>query len=97
MSGDRGVSGASVKEIGVDADGVRAPRRADIGSALLTIPTAADGNRDAALDLGGDVNLWLLALCSIEGVSGSVIAREALRVGGLPRLRGRDHRADARP
>jgi DNA processing protein len=48
--------------------------------------TAADGNRDAALDLGGDVNLWLLALCSIEGVSGSVIAREALRAGGLPRL-----------
>jgi hypothetical protein len=41
--------------------------------------TATDGNRDAALDLGGDVNLWLLALCSIEGVSGSVIAREALR------------------
>jgi hypothetical protein len=73
MSGDGGLSGASVKEISVDADGIRAHSRADIGSAPLTIPEGADGNRDAAFDLGGDVNLWLLARCSIEGVRGSVI------------------------
>lgn len=36
--------------------------------------------------IGGEVNFRLLALCSIKGVNGSVIAREALRTGGLSRL-----------
>jgi hypothetical protein len=32
------------------------------------------------------MNLRLLALCSIEGVNWNVVAREALRSGGLARL-----------
>jgi len=35
---------------------------------------------------GAEMNLRLLALCSIDGVSWNVIAREALRSGGLARL-----------
>lgn len=35
---------------------------------------------------GLEMNLRLLALCSIEGVNWNVIAREALRCGGLARL-----------
>ena len=35
---------------------------------------------------GAEMNLRLLALCSIEGASWHVIAREALRAGGLARL-----------
>lgn len=40
--------------------------------------------------IDGDANVRLLALCSIEGVSASVIAREALRAGGLSRLLDRE-------
>jgi DNA processing protein len=35
---------------------------------------------------GTEMNLRLLALCSVEGVNWNVIAREALRAGGLARL-----------
>ena len=35
---------------------------------------------------GAEMNLRLLALCSIDGVNWNVIAREALRSGGLARL-----------
>jgi hypothetical protein len=34
----------------------------------------------------GEMHLRLLALCSIDGVNWNVIAREALRSGGLARL-----------
>lgn len=63
-------------------------RTAEWKSAARRAPflTAADGDIDSSVDLGVDVNLRLLALCSIAGVSGSVIAREALRPGGLTRL-----------
>jgi DNA processing protein len=41
---------------------------------------------DAGLVTGAEMNLRLLALCSIDGVNWNVIAREALRSGGLARL-----------
>jgi DNA processing protein len=41
---------------------------------------------EGGLVTGAEMNLRLLALCSIDGVSWHVIAREALRAGGLARL-----------
>jgi DNA processing protein len=41
---------------------------------------------EKGLIAGNEMNLRLLALCSIDGVNWNVIAREALRSGGLARL-----------
>jgi DNA processing protein len=41
---------------------------------------------EAGLITPAEMNLRLLALCSIEGVNWNVVAREALRSGGLARL-----------
>jgi DNA processing protein len=41
---------------------------------------------EEGLVAGAEMNLRLLALCSIEGVNWNVVAREALRSGGLARL-----------
>lgn len=41
---------------------------------------------EEGLITGNEMNLRLLALCSIDGVNWNVIAREALRTGGLARL-----------
>lgn len=42
--------------------------------------------REEGLITPAEMNLRLLALCSIEGVNWNVVAREALRSGGLARL-----------
>lgn len=41
---------------------------------------------EGGLMSGAEMDIRLLALCSIEGISWSVVAREALRSGGLARL-----------
>lgn len=49
---------------------------------------ALAGPRVWGLAAGDEMDLRLLALCSIEDVNWNAVAREALRAGGLARLLG---------